>query len=92
MFTYTEFFDSACFKVVSLVKGPDHFLINIRSISKSASCPICHTVSNHVRSLYTRTISDLPIIARHLRILMIVRKYYCDKTSPPKLNKPVFTP
>ena len=81
MCTYTEFFDPACFKVVSLVKGHDHFLINIRSISKTASCPICHTLSNHVRSLYTRTISDLPIIARRLRILLIVRKYYCDNGS-----------
>ena len=81
MCTYTEFFDPACFKVVSLFKGHDHFLINIRSISKTASCPICHTRSNHVRSLYTRTISDLPIIARRLRILLIVRKYYCDNGS-----------
>ena len=81
MCTYTEFFDPACFKVVSLVKGHDHFLINIRSISKTASCPICHTLSNHVRSLYTRKISDLPIIARRLRILLIVRKYYCDNGS-----------
>ena len=67
MCTYTEFFDPDGFKVVSLVKGHDHYLINIRSISKTASCPICHTLSNHVRSLYTRTISDLPIIAKRLK-------------------------
>ena len=47
--TYIEFFDPACFKVVSLFKGPDHFLINIRSISKTASCPAARSRPTSLR-------------------------------------------
>jgi transposase len=81
MLALREFFDPACFKVIGLVKGSDRFLLNLRSIAKTAKCPVCQTHSKHLRGLYTRKLSDLPIVAKRLQIHLIVRKFYCDNDS-----------
>ncbi len=75
------FFAPSCFKVISLVETPDHFLLDLKTVSKTALCPLCQKPSKRIRSVYTRLLSDLPIIVKRLKIRLLVRRFYCDNTS-----------
>ena len=77
----TTFFAPSCFKVISLVEAPDHFLLDLKTVATRALCPLCQKPSKRIRSVYTRKLSDLPIIAKRLKIRLLVRRFYCDNTS-----------
>ncbi len=60
--------------------------------TNQSKCPYCESLSNSVHSKYTRTISDLPIQNNKVKLLIVVRKFFCSnlncahKTFGEKLN------
>ena len=48
--------------------------------SNSSTCPYCNELSSSIHSKYTRTIVDLPIQNNEVKLLLIVRKFFC--TNP----------
>ena len=60
--------------------------------TKYNKCPYCENLSSSIHSKYTRTISDLPIQNNKVKLLIIVRKFFCSnpncdhKTFGEKLN------
>ena len=53
-------------------------------ISKNESeCPFCNHSSNAIHSKYMRTISDLPIQNKEVKLLLVTRKFFC---SNPECN------
>src|ERR1017187_10029956 len=64
-----------------------HTLILSLAIETSqAACPLCQQVSHRVHSHYTRTLADLPCVGKSLKLLVLVRRFFCEnKTCPRKI-------
>jgi len=48
------------------------------STQTSAACPLCHVQSCRIHSNYQRTVADLPWADRAVRLLLQVRRFFCD--------------
>ena len=60
--------------------------ISAVSTQTSVCCPLCSSVGTRMHSHYTRTIADVPCAGRPLRLLVQVRKFFCDvKTCARKI-------
>jgi transposase len=46
-----------------------------------AACPLCQHLSHRVHSHYTRTLADLPCAAKALRLLVLVRRFFCENKA-----------
>jgi transposase len=55
--------------------------ISAVSTNTSACCPLCSSVGTRVHSHYTRTIADLPCAGQPVRLLVQVRKFFCDERT-----------
>jgi transposase len=63
------------------------------SIQTSPCCPLCGAPAKRLHSRYTRHIADLPCAGQHVRLLMQVRKYFCDvPTCVRKISAERLTP
>ena len=51
--------------------------IHIKSTNTEAICPYCGTASNKIHSRCTRTLQDLPIQGKKVKLLLAGRKYFC---------------
>ena len=51
--------------------------LTLRTTAPMASCPACGTVSQHVQSRYTRRLRDLPASGRPVRLVLLVRRFFC---------------
>src|SRR6266567_314891 len=49
-----------------------------------AACPICHTLAQRVHSHYTRTLHDVPCGTKALRLVVRVRRFFCDQETCPR--------
>jgi hypothetical protein len=56
----------------------DVFTIRAHSTRKSPCCPLCGTLAKRFYSHYLRRITDLPSGGKRLRLLVLVRKCFCD--------------
>jgi transposase len=50
----------------------------ITSTLMKVPCPDCHQFSSRMHSRYTRRLSDLPCQGRAVRLLVQVRRFFCD--------------
>ena len=54
-------------------------VITVRSSAASVDCPGCAGASHRVHSRYTRTLADLPLSGRPVRLKVLVRRFRCDR-------------
>ncbi len=61
-------------------------LLTVRLVATAASgiCPLCAHAATHVRSSSTRLVADVPCAARHVQLILRVRKFRCDTVSCPR--------
>jgi transposase len=52
--------------------------ISVVSTQGSACCPLCSSSAKRVHSHYTRKVADLPCAGQHVRLLLHVRKFFCE--------------
>lgn len=55
--------------------------LTLRTTSPTASCPSCGSVSSRIHSRYTRTLRDLPSSGRPIRLLVHVRRFFCQEST-----------
>ncbi len=53
-------------------------IICAETTALTSHCPVCGHLAPRVHSRYTRTLSDLPLMGRPVRLLLTVRRFYCD--------------
>jgi len=59
----------------------------VRPTARTAACPLCHFRSRRVRSIYTRTLADLPWGGLPVRLLIRIRRFTCPN---PDCSRRVF--
>lgn len=53
-------------------------LVEAQSVTTHASCPRCQQPSMRVHSRYLRSARDLPVSEQSIRLLLQVRRFFCD--------------
>jgi transposase len=66
---------------VERVEMAEEITLTLRTVSPTALCPSCGTASSRIQSRSTRTLRDLPSIGRPLRLIMHVRRFFCQKST-----------
>jgi transposase len=65
-------------ELVACEKSDDVLTMTIVSTQEPARCPRCHQPSMRVHSRYTRQAVNLPCGGQHLRLVLHVRKFFCN--------------
>lgn len=55
--------------------------ITLHSETREASCPLCSQPAVRVQSRYYRTVQDLPLQGKTLRLRLHVRRFFCDNPA-----------
>ena len=58
--------------------------LSLIATAPSATCPLCGQASQHIRSTYTRHVTDVPSAGRQVQLVLRVRKFRCDTTDCPR--------
>ncbi len=59
-----------------------HMLILSLAVEASqAACPLCQHSTHRVHSHYTRTLQDLPCTGKALRLVVVVRRFFCENKA-----------
>lgn len=58
--------------------------VMLRSQLLTATCPSCGQESLRIHSRYQRKPRDLPVSGRSVRLIIAVRRFFCDKASCPR--------
>lgn len=56
---------------------PSVVILSLAVDTSEAACPLCQQTSSRVHSRYTRTLQDLPCAGKALRLLVVVRRFFC---------------
>ena len=56
-------------------------IITLHSETREASCPLCSQPAIRVQSRYQRTVQDLPLQGKTLRLRLHVRRFFCDNPA-----------
>ena len=54
-------------------------VLTVRSSAVVGTCPVCHDISHRVHSRYTRSLADLALSGRPVRLRLLVRRFRCDR-------------
>ncbi len=58
-------------------------LITILAVSTQTApcCPLCGTSASRLHSYYSRQLADMPCLGRRVRLIVHVRKFFCDEKT-----------
>lgn len=62
----------------------DMLVVTVVSTQISPCCPLCGMAGRRVHSHYQRCIADLPCAGQAIRLLLQVRKYFCEGEACPR--------
>jgi transposase len=65
-------------EVTSIDTTDDGLTISVVSTQGSACCSLCSSSARRAHSHYTRAIADLPCAGQQVRLLLSVRKFFCE--------------
>jgi transposase len=60
---------------------PSTLILSLAVETSEAACPLCQHLSHRVHSHYTRTLADLPCATKALRLLVLVRRFFCENEA-----------
>ena len=60
---------------------PQTLLVSLTVETAEAACPLCQHLSQRVHSHYTCTLADLSCVSRALRLLALVRRFFCENQA-----------
>jgi len=66
---------------ISQVTVANEITITLRTTLPTATCPCCGTISKRVQSRYRRTLHDLPMSGRLVRLIVEVRRFFCKNPT-----------
>src|SRR6266699_4765941 len=63
------------------VEGAEEITLTLRTLSPTASCPSCGTVSSRIQSRSTRILRDLPSVGHPILLIMHVRRFFGKRST-----------
>ena len=72
------------FAVEQVHRQTDVLVIHARATRSVADCPICHQPATRVHSQYRRTPQDLPVSEEQVRLVLHLRRFFCDYPLCPR--------
>src|SRR5262249_9033735 len=58
--------------------------LTVISTQKNPHCPLCGTSATRVHSKYNRQLTDMSCVGQRVRLILHVRKFFCDETACPR--------
>ena len=68
-------------EIVDITTVDEVLTISAVSTQVSPCCPLCGVHASRVHSSYRRQMADVPCGGQHVRLLVQVRKFFCDDTN-----------
>jgi transposase len=68
-------------EIVDIIMVDEVLTISAVSTQVSPCCPLCGVHASRIHSSYCRRMADVPCGGQHVRLLVQVRKFFCDNTS-----------
>ena len=59
----------------------DQLVLHVTTISPCALCPLCQQPAIHLHSRYRRVVKDLPCAGQQVKLILFVRKFFCETTD-----------
>lgn len=59
-------------------------IIGLVATDTVGTCPLCQTLTSRVHSFYQRTLADLPMCGKRIKLLVRIRKFFCPLISCPR--------
>jgi transposase len=56
----------------------DRLMLHVTAISPFALCPLCQQPATRLHSRYRRVAKDLPCAGQQVKLILYVRKFFCD--------------
>ena len=69
---------------VSIQSDPDTLVLTMRATASQAVCPLCSQVAERVHSHYSRHPADVSWALVPVRIVLQVRRFFCDTPDCPR--------
>jgi transposase len=69
------------FHVESAADDGAMIVITVRPTSKTGRCLDCSAIATRVHSHYHRSLADLPLAGRQVRLVVVARRFRCDAAS-----------
>ncbi len=67
--------------LIEQISVTEEITLTLRTLSPTASCLSCGTVSQRIQSWYTRRLHDLPSSGRPVHLIVHVRRFFCKKST-----------
>jgi transposase len=64
--------------------GATEVTVTVRATRTTAPCPLCDGQASRMHSRYRRTLADLPWSQHRVRLILRVRKFFCDTEACPR--------
>src|SRR5437660_1627483 len=71
-------------KMTSLSHQEGRLCVSLLSTQPVSHCPMCGSVATRIHSRYQRRLTDLPSTGQPVRVLLTVRKFFCDGPTCPR--------
>jgi transposase len=65
-------------ELTEMERQEDQLVLHVTATSPSAPCPLCQQLATRLHSRYRRTVKDLPCTEQCVRLILYVRKFFCD--------------
>ena len=69
------------FEVVSSEVADKVITLTVVSTQTAPCCPLCGTSASRIHSHYSRQLTAMPCAGQRVRLIVHVRKFFCDVTT-----------
>src|SRR5579863_7358717 len=84
MISLSVLFDLPGMGLDGLEVDAETIMIDVHVEASEAACPLCQAVAHRVHSRYVRTLYDAPCGTKALRLMIQVRRFFCDNQDCPR--------
>lgn len=65
-------------ELTQMERDEDQLVLHVTATSPSALCPLCQQPAIRLHSRYHRVVRDLPCVGQQVRLILHVRKFFCE--------------
>jgi len=76
--------EDTCLQVMHIAMTSEEVTLVVTSTQPQGCCPLCGEPASRVHSRYERTLQDLPLSGRRVRLALHVRRFFCANSSCPR--------